>query len=93
MNSVDSILKFLKGNDSPKQGEAPEGLCPNCWGREEYGGKFYKAVKNYTTDINSKNPGAGWIKDYADKHLHGIQLKDDDGEMACPKCKLNYLES
>jgi hypothetical protein len=87
MKILESLLSFIK--DENKE-EVPEGICPNCWGREEYGGKFFEAVKNNKTDINSSNPNVGWIQDYADKHLSGIQLQSSVEGMVCPKCKVNY---
>jgi hypothetical protein len=90
MKIYKSLLAFLSKEHKE---ETPEGLCPNCWGREEYGGKFYEAVKNNKTDINSTNPNVGWIQDYADKHLSGIQLKPTEEGMVCSKCKVTYKPS
>ncbi len=88
MNLAERLISFLKRK------EAPEGMCPNCWGREEYGGKFYDAVKNNHTEIHSSKPNVGWIQAYAEQHLSDIQLvKKDDDKAVCPKCKLTYVES
>ena len=88
MNIVQSLLDHLKSNK--KVSEAPEGLCPNCWGRQEYGGNFYEAVKNHGLDVNSKYPEVGWIKDYAETHLKGIKLETTDEAVACPNCKISF---
>jgi len=86
---IKSLLNFIKG--SPKDlPEAPEGYCPNCWGRQEYGGKFLEVVKNNNIDINSENANLGWVQEYADKHLSSIALVEEDGKMVCKKCKLSY---
>ncbi len=90
MNIVKSLLEFLKADKKPDKQETPEGLCPNCWGRQEYGGKFYEAVKNHGLDVNSKYPEVGWIKDYAETHLKGIKLEQTDDSIACPSCKISY---
>ena len=90
MNIVERLLALLRTKETSDEMEAPEGFCPNCWGREEYGGQFYKAVKNHGLDVNSKNPERGWIQDYADKHLSGIQLKPENEGYVCPQCKLTY---
>lgn len=83
MSIVDRLLFFLK--KSP-QSETPDGFCPNCWGRAEYAGKFYEAVNN----IDETDPQVGWIQDYANKHLLDIELTKADGDLACPKCKMQY---
>ena len=93
MNILKTIVNFLKKTGSSDQNEAPEGFCPNCWGREEYGGKFYEAVKNHNTDINNKNPNIGWIQEYAEKHLSSIMLKKKGEEDFCQNCKLTYRPS
>lgn len=90
MDILDSLLNLLREKPIPTQEDTPEGLCPNCWGRQEYGKRFYEAVKNNSVDINSKNLDVGWITDYANKHLSGIQLKQKDDSLVCQKCKLTY---
>ena len=51
MNLLKSFKKFLEKKDNST--ESPEGFCPQCWGRQEYEGKFYEAV--YKEKINTKN--------------------------------------
>ena len=90
MSFVESLLDYLKRNKKPVEDDAPDGLCPNCWGRQEYGGKFYEAVKNHGLDVNTKDTNVGWVKEYAEKHLQGIRLRQDDDKIACPSCKITY---
>ncbi len=91
MSLIQSLLSWLKKKDNLEvTTDTPEGLCPNCWGREEYGGKFYEAVKNHRANANEKDPEKGWIQDYADKNLAGIRLSDKGDQSVCSKCKLNY---
>ena len=91
-NIFESLLGFLRNNPSPGDGSTPDGLCPNCWGQQEYGGKFFEAVKNYNVDINSPNPATGWVKDYADKYLNPIALIQQDDQVVCQKCKISYKQ-
>lgn len=90
MNIVHALLDFLKKKRRPDEKNVPEGLCPNCWGKQEYGGKFFEVAKNYNVDINSKDPSVGWVKEYADKYLLGIELKQQNGKLLCQKCKRTY---
>ena len=89
-NLIESLLNYLKKNPSAEDRSTPDGLCPNCWGQQEYGGKFFEAVRNYHVDINAKDPRLGWVKDYAEKNLIGIQLEQQDDELVCQKCKITY---
>ncbi len=91
MNIVDNIISYLK-KEKNNQDKAPKGICPNCWGRQEYGGQFYKAIKNYGLDINHPDNERGWIQDYADKYLKDISLVEHNDYNTCSKCKLRYVE-
>ncbi|MGI9550552.1 MAG: hypothetical protein ACR2MT_05090 [Aurantibacter sp.] len=86
----ESLLNYLKKKPSPGDGTTPEGLCPNCWGQQEYGGKFFEAVKNYDVDINAKDPHVGWVAEYANKYLTRIALKEHDDKLVCQSCKIVY---
>jgi len=90
MKIVDSIIKMITGQKDLSLADVPKGVCPNCWGRNEYGGAFYDAIKNEGIDINSLESHVGWVQDYADKHLSGITLKTENNENVCTSCKLKY---
>lgn len=92
MSVFKALLSFLRKKGTPEQETSPEGLCPNCWGREEYGGQFFQAVRNQGLDVNSKDPDVGWVKEYASKHLSGIQLIKENNSIACAKCKITYRQ-
>lgn len=90
MDPKDSLIHFFKKHKKPAADIAPEGYCPNCWGRQEYGGAFYDAVRNYSHDVDSRDPHDGWILDYAKKHLKGIELIQRDDHTVCQNCKITY---
>ncbi len=90
MNLIISLIDYLRKKPIHAQESTPKGFCPNCWGKQEYGGHFYQTAKNYNADINSTNPKIGWVQDYANKYLLNIQLQKKDGQLACKKCKLIY---
>jgi len=93
MSLFESVVKIFKNNPSPTTTDVPDGFCPNCWGRNEYGGKFYEAMKNENVDINNISEKKGWIQDYADKHLSNIQLSHTNAGAVCSKCKVTYKEA
>jgi hypothetical protein len=91
------FISSLKGTFKSKKNKYPQpealnDYCPNCWGREEYGGKFYQVAKSRGIDVNSKEPQQGWIKEYADNHLSHLKLKKHADGLICEGCKLNYTE-
>ena len=87
MNLVDSIKRYFNAksnNEDP--GAAPEGVCPNCWGKQEWEGHFYEQIKanNITPESNTYN---NFIREVASK-LDKITLKEDTYE--CTTCQVNY---
>lgn len=88
MNPVKNILKFLKKNPNNNQAKSPEGFCPNCWGRQEYGGNFYNTLKS--ENIKDLEQKKGWIKLYVEQNLKGIHLKPKDETLLCNVCFKKY---
>ncbi|NER09015.1 hypothetical protein SAMN06265375_1011504 [Muriicola jejuensis] len=92
MKLEESLKNFLVKHKHGSHGESPEGLCPNCWGTQEYEGKFYEAVRNWDADVKTKDIDAGWIRDYVKKHLFPISLKQQEEGKVCENCKVIYKE-
>ncbi len=88
MSLFQSIINFVTKKEAKQA--APEGLCPNCWGRQEYEGQFFEAMKNEGIDVNNVSEKVGWVQDYADKHLAGIELHEEGDQLVCSKCKISY---
>lgn len=95
MDLVKSLIAFLTPKDNKETAVTPAGFCPNCWGREEYGGQFFNRLKQENLDVNSKKSSVGWINAYANKHLMGIALKrkGNGNELICENCKISYQNS
>lgn len=92
MKIVNRIIELVTGRKQLTLADVPENICPNCWGRNEYGGAFFNAIKNHGISINDIQSHVGWVQDYANKHLIDIVLKSDEGEVACEKCKVKYAK-
>jgi len=92
MSFIDSLLKLVQGSKSESTDQVPEGICPNCWGRGEYAGQFYDAIKNEQVNAFDVSKKIGWIQDYANKHLSRITIQPDKN-VVCQKCKVSYNKS
>ena len=55
---IEKLVALFKKPASETKNETPEGVCPNCWGREEYGGQFYEAIKNRGIDATHPEKNA-----------------------------------
>lgn len=75
---------FTKKESSEPTNTAPEGICPNCWGHQEWDGEYYKFIKghngNPSTDIYNT-----FIQDVARK-LDKITV--DENTFICETCKV-----
>ena len=58
MNLAENLKRFFKAKETGKtDAKAPQGVCPNCWGRQEWEGEYYKIIKarNITPESNTYN--------------------------------------
>lgn len=90
MTLYNTLKTFLVNNN--KSVETPDGVCPNCWGRQEYQGKFFEAVKREGIDTQNITEKKGWIQAYAEQHLSGIELSKSEPINTCVSCGLKYVD-
>jgi len=88
MSLITRLKEYFEKNEDKL--EAPEGYCPNCWGRQEYEGQFLTAIHKEKIDLNNVMEKKGWIQAYATEHLEGIKLKKSEGSNVCSTCKLTF---
>ena len=88
MTLLESIKNYFgkKMNNEPT-GNAPEGICPNCWGKQEWEGEFYefmKGSKNEKRDETYNN----FINKIVERNIDGIAIQKDT--YTCKTCNINY---
>lgn len=88
MDLVKNILAFLNKNPCDNNKKTPQGFCPNCWGRQEYGGYFYEAIK--TKNFKDLEHKKGWITSYVEQNLKSIQLQPKEKKLVCNVCFKSY---
>ena len=69
---------------------APEGVCPNCWGRQAWDQRFYRVARDKQIDVNNKTAKHAFIQDFVATHLDGIRLKQEREFYHCPECNRKY---
>ena len=90
------LFNFLFGKKKPSifsENELiSEGVCPNCWGRQEYEGKYIQLEADLTKDnINhNKQNQKAFIQQFVETNVTGIRLKKDGDFQTCPSCKMKY---
>ena len=88
-----TFLKRLFGKRKKDEfSEVPEGVCPNCWGDQEYDGIIREKFKDQQIAVNNHDSTAqyAFIQEFVVTHLNGIKLKSGVHGLECPTCKIVY---
>ena len=87
MSLIENLKRYFKKRANIKDiVQAPEGVCPNCWGKQEWDGEYYKFMKGENgnpSDATYNN----FIQEVARK-LDKITLKENT--YTCETCKMTY---
>ena len=81
---------FTKKSNNESIGDAPKGICPNCWGKQEWEGEFYelmKGSKNEKRDETYNN----FINKIVERNIDGIAIQKDT--YTCKTCNINYAQN
>ena len=90
MSLFDSVNGYFKAKSESKEvGRSPEGVCPNCWGKQEWEGEFYKVIKSKNAKPETETYN-NFIKEVV-KKLDKITLTKDD--YTCETCNISYKET
>ncbi|QVY64105.1 hypothetical protein [Polaribacter sp. Q13] len=73
-----------EGNTAKK---APVGLCPNCWGKQEWEGEFYKQNKGNKL-LGDDQTYNNFINKIVENNISGIIINKDTYQ--CETCKIGY---
>lgn len=87
MNILEKVKNLISAKPSL---EIPSDFCPNCWGRQEYQGVFYQAIKNEEITTKNVDQKKGWIGGYVERNLTGIKLVTADDGLLCNHCHTKY---
>lgn len=84
LNNKIMIVQNIKNYFSKKEkgenvGGAPEGICPICWGRSEWDGKYYEVIKKNDNKIYES-----FISKIVKKHIDGVKKSKD--KYICISC-------
>ena len=87
---IEKLIRFFKRPKAETQNETPEGLCPNCWGKQEYDKQIRELYKDKQIDVNNHEANYAFIQDFMVTHLNGIHLKKGNNSFECPTCKTKF---
>ena len=88
MDLVQSVKRFFKAkSNNDETALTPDGVCPNCWGKQEWEGEYYKQMKAKNSTPES-DTYTNWIKEFVTEHIDAIALKEDT--YICTTCNVKY---
>ncbi len=85
MTIFERLKSVLQGK---KDAPVPDGYCPNCWGEQQYEGRFLEKLQAEKIDMNNIDQKRGWVQGIAAQYVSGIKQKETDDLFECPNCKL-----
>ncbi len=85
MNIIDKIVEHVNKPQEETTNTAPDGLCPVCWGIQEYDGKIRVLVKDKQIEINNHQAKDMILRAFVKKHIDGIRLQEGEVQ-SCPSC-------
>lgn len=88
MTLLESIKTYFnkKINNEPTD-DAPEGICPNCWGKQEWDNEFYEFIKGSKNDKRDETYN-NFINKIVETNISGIAIQKDT--YTCKTCNVNY---
>lgn len=85
---IEELIQFFKKSPEQTKNKVPEGLCPNCWGVQEFDNVIREMYKDKQIDVNNHNQNHSFIRDFVVTRLDGIHLIKGDNGLVCPTCRV-----
>ena len=81
---TDSIKEYFNNKEKgSNSSDSPEGMCPNCWGYNEWDGEYYEVIKD-----KHLTPGGdrydSFISKIVDKHIKTTHKHEN--KYICTSC-------
>jgi hypothetical protein len=84
---IERLIKFFKAPANETKGKVPEGLCPSCWGYQEYDDTIRELYDDKQIDVNNHAANYAFIQEFMVTNLNGIKLIKGNNSFECPTCK------
>jgi hypothetical protein len=85
---IETLINFFKQSSKETKNKVPAGICPNCWGEQEYDTQIRELYEDKQIDVNNHSTNYAFIQDFMVNHLQGIKLKKGNSGIECPTCRV-----
>ena len=87
MSIAQNIKNYFKSKTEGTTTEkAPDGICPNCWGKQEWEGEFYTLNKGSKLVGNDQTYNS-FIHKIVESNVSGMLINKDT--YTCETCKIS----
>lgn len=87
MSLILNLKNYFKKKENNQEAlEAPENVCPNCWGKQEWDGEYYAFMKGQNGNPSDETYN-NFVQEVARK-LDKITIKENT--YTCETCHLKY---
>lgn len=83
---IEELTTFFNKPKEETQGQVPAGLCPNCWGEQEYDHTIRKMFKDKQIDVKNHKANHAFIQNFVVTRVNGIRLIKGNNGLVCPTC-------
>ena len=87
MQLITNLIQYFSKSESTDK-EAPEGLCPNCWGNQQYDNVIREMYKDKQVDVTNHEANHSFIQKFVVERVKGITLQKGSSGYECPTCKI-----
>ena len=87
---IEKLIRFFKLKPEETKDRVPEGLCPNCWGWQEFDHKIRKMYVDKQIDVNNHSANYAFIQDFVVNQIKGIKLEKEEDRLTCPACRIKH---
>jgi len=81
---IEKLIAFFKKTAQETNNETPEGVCPNCWGNQEYDSVIRELYQDHQIDVNNAQANHYFIQNVVVNKIEGIKLKKGNNGLVCP---------
>ena len=89
---IKKLIDFFKKPKTATKDQVPDGMCPNCWGEQEYDNQIRDLYKDKQIDVNNREANYAFIQKFVVNHVNGIHLKKGNNSLECPTCRTKFEE-
>ena len=89
---IKKLIDFFKKPKTATKDQVPDGMCPNCWGEQEYDNQIRDLYKDKQIDVNNREANYAFIQKFVVNHVNGIHLKKGNNSFECPTCRTKFEE-